>query len=73
MLLYMLQGQKIKSKVSWRDYYNKIYEEVNKKHRSTGLYADTTNLHINRIEDLWRASWHLLTLTLVQVLQGGRY
>jgi hypothetical protein len=46
------QGQKIKSKVSLRDYYNKMYEEVNKKHRSTALYADTINLHIDRIKNL---------------------
>lgn len=48
------QGQDPKSKVSAREYYNKRYEEVDKKYRSTGPYADITNLYINRIEGLWR-------------------
>ena len=43
-----------KRKLSAHEYNNKRYEEVNKKHRSTRLYADTTNLHIDRIEGLWR-------------------
>ena len=43
-----------KGKVSVREYYNKRYEEVDKKQRSIGLYADTTNLHIAWIEGLWR-------------------
>jgi hypothetical protein len=30
--------------------YNKRYEEMDKKHRSAGLYADTTKQHIDRIE-----------------------
>ena len=75
------QGQGPNSKLSAREYYNKRYEEVEEKHRSTGLYADTINLHIDRIEGLWReyvappafaVLWYLLTLLLVQVLQGVR-
>ena len=43
-----------KGRASAREYYNKRYEEVDKKQRSIGLYADTTNMHIDRIEGLWR-------------------
>ena len=40
-----------KGKVSARDYYNKRYKKVDKKHRSIlGLYVDTTNSYIDRIE-----------------------
>ena len=36
------------------DYYNDQYHQVDRRHQSTGLYADTTNTHIDRIEGLWR-------------------
>ncbi len=73
------KGRKSKAKCHCEITTTKYMKRLTKSHRSTGLYADTTNLHIDRIEDLWRecaaqpavtASWHLLTLTLVQVLQG---
>ena len=48
------QEQNSSRKVSAREYYNKRYEEMNKKHRLIDLYADTINLHIDRIEELWR-------------------
>lgn len=41
-----------KNHVSARDYYNQQYKEVNKKRRSIGLYEKSTELHINRMEDL---------------------
>lgn len=40
--------------LSAREYYNTRYEEVDKNHPSTTLYADTTNWHIDRLEGLWR-------------------
>jgi hypothetical protein len=42
------------SKLTAREYYNARYENVNKKHRSTSLYADVTKSHIDRLEGLWR-------------------
>ncbi|MCJ1250100.1 hypothetical protein MMC30_007326 [Trapelia coarctata] len=42
------------TKLSAREYYNHRYKKVDKKHRSACLYADVTNLHIDRIEGLWR-------------------
>lgn len=52
MLFHMLQGQKIKSRMSLRDYYNKIHEEVNKKpslDRSLRRYDPTYTLIGSRI------------------------
>ena len=69
--------------VSARDYYNRRYKEVDKKRRSTGLYEDSTESHMNRMEGLWKeyvecpslhASWILLlTNEPFQVLQGGQH
>lgn len=43
-------------KLSAREYYNQRFEKVDKNHRSTSLYADRINFHIDRIEELWRES-----------------
>jgi len=43
-----------KDHVSAREYYNRRYEEVDKKRRSTGLYEDSTESYINRMEGLWK-------------------
>jgi len=43
-----------KDHVSARDYYNRRYKEVDKKRRSTGLYEDSTESHMNRMEGLWK-------------------
>ena len=43
-----------RSQLSAREYYNARYEKVDKSHRSTTLYADVTNSHIDRLEGLWR-------------------
>jgi len=43
-----------KDRVSACDYYNRRYKEVDKKRRSTGLYEESTESHINRMEGLWR-------------------
>ncbi len=43
-------------KLSTQEYYNQRFEKVDKNHRSTSLYADTINFHIDRIEELWRES-----------------
>lgn len=43
-----------RSQLSAREYYNARYEKIDKYHRSTTLYADVTNLHIDRLEGLWR-------------------
>ena len=43
-----------RSPLSAREYYNARYEKVDKSHRLTTLYADVTNLHIDRLEGLWR-------------------
>ena len=43
-----------RTQLSAREYYNERYNKVDKKHQSTCLYADITNLHIDRIEGLWR-------------------
>jgi len=43
-----------KDHVSARDYYNRRYKEVDKKRRSTGLYEESTESHMNRMEGLWR-------------------
>ena len=43
-----------RSQLSAREYYNARYEQVDKCHRSTTLYADVTNSHIDRLEGLWR-------------------
>lgn len=41
-----------KNYVSARDYYNRRYKEVDKERRSKGLYEESTELYINRIEGL---------------------
>ncbi len=43
-----------KDHVSARDYYNRRYKEVDKKRRSTSLYEDSTESHMNRMECLWK-------------------
>lgn len=43
-----------KDYVSARDYYNRRYQELDKKRRSTGPYEATTESHINRMEGLWK-------------------
>ncbi len=48
------QSLTAKDHVSARDYYNRRYKEVDKKRRSTGLYEESTESHINRMEGLWR-------------------
>ncbi len=48
------QSLTAKSHVSARDYYNRRYKEVDKKRRATGLYEESTESHINRMEGLWR-------------------
>ncbi len=61
-----------KDHVSSREYYNRRYEEVDKKRRSTGLYEDSTESHINRMEGLWKeyvecsslhASWVMILIS----------
>ncbi len=44
----------VKDHVSARDYYNRRYKEVDKKRRSTGLYEESTESHMNRMEGLWK-------------------
>ena len=39
---------------STREYYNRRYNEVDKKRRSTGLYEDSTKCHRDRMKVLWR-------------------
>jgi len=60
-----------KDHVSAREYYNRRYKEVDKKRRSTGLYEDSTESHINRMEGLWKeyvecpffhASWVIILI-----------
>ena len=41
-----------RSQLSAREYYNARYEKVDKSHRSTTLYADVINSHIDRLEGL---------------------
>ena len=43
-----------KDRVSARDYYNRRYEEVDKKRRCRGLYEGSTESHRDRMEGLWR-------------------
>ncbi len=43
-----------KDNVFPHDYYNRRYKEVDKKRRSTGLYENFTESHMNRMEGLWR-------------------
>lgn len=43
-----------KDVVSARDYYNQRYKEVDQNRRSTGLYEESTESHINRMEGLWK-------------------
>ena len=45
-----------KDHVSAREYYNRRYNEVDQKRRSTGLYEDSTESHMNRMEGLWKES-----------------
>lgn len=48
------QSPTAKGHVSARDYYNRRYKEVDKKRRITGLYEDSTESHMNRMEGLWK-------------------
>lgn len=43
-----------KDHVSARDYYNRRYEEVDKKRRCRGLYEGSTESHRDRMEGLWK-------------------
>ena len=63
-------------KFSAREYYNQRFEKIDKNHRSTTLYADTTNFHIDRIEGLWRTrsvSFNVPSLMIVLRSSFSRY
>ena len=48
------QSPSVKDYGSAREYYNRRYEEVDKKRRYAGLYEDSTKSHRDRMERLWR-------------------
>ncbi|KAL9636771.1 MAG: hypothetical protein Q9164_002615 [Protoblastenia rupestris] len=39
---------------SERDYYNRRYKDLDRTRRCTGLYEDSTESQINRMEGLWK-------------------
>lgn len=70
-----------KEHVSARDYYNRRYEEVDKKRRCTGLYEDFTESHMNRMKGLWREyvncpslllSWGCMRIPECMLIDQGR-
>ena len=72
-----------KDHVFTRDYSNRRYKEMDKKRRCTGVYEDSTESQMNRMEGLWREyvkrpslhalQVHLLISESLQVLQGGEH
>ena len=71
-----------KDHLSARDYYNRRYEEVDKKRRCRGLYEGSTESHRDRMEALWREYVDCPPFMLrgfpadhesFQVLQNGGY
>lgn len=53
-----------KNNVFFHDYYNRRYKEMNKKCWSINLYENFTELHMNRMKDLWREYIKCFSLSL---------
>ncbi len=53
-----------KNNVFSHDYYNQRYKEMNKKHQSINLYENFTELHMNRMKDLWKEYVKCFSLSL---------